>query len=262
MEERSVSPTEPDVLSAAADQLAVERRRIEDELAAFAAFEEAVRALEPTPGDDRSPAVIGSGAVSQQAGGLVAVKSAYERTVMDVPHYEADYGDTYEESLVEEFGPDVAAAVVGCSSFTPQHQSILLSAAAEARSGREAMGRLVDDERTAVERAREELGTLRDDLAAVADGGVSDASFETLESARERLLDLEIRCEAGVDRRQETIGQLRRRTLSPVEATDYREFCYEGLAVEYPVLSAYADVLDRIRVRRREVERKMAYADE
>lgn len=257
-----MSPTETDVLSAAGDRLAVEGRRIEDELAAFAAFEDAVRSIDPSPGDDGAPAVIGPGAVSQQTGGLAAVRSAYERTVMAVPHYEEEYGDTCEVSLVEEFGPDVAAAVLGCSSFTPQHKSVLVSAAAEARSGREAMARLVDDERAAVDRASDELGTVGDELAAVADAEFSDVAFGTLESARERLLNLEDRCEDGVDRRQETIARLRRRTLSPVDATDYREFCYHAIDVEYPVLSAYAEVLDRIRTRRREVEREMAYAHE
>jgi hypothetical protein len=99
-------------------------------------------------------------------------------------------------------------------------------------------------------------------LAEVAPREFENAAFGALESAREDLLDLEARCEAGVDRRQETITRLRRRAVERVAATDYRAFCYAALDVDYPVLSAYAGVIARIEGRRRDVERAMAYADD
>jgi hypothetical protein len=259
---RAVASDETDVLTAAADRLAVERRRIEDEIAAFAAFERAVGDIEPAADGDGPLAVHTRAAVSTQSDGLEAVRSAYERTVMAVPHYGEDYGDTYEGSVAEEFGPSVAAAVLGGSSFTDRHKSVLLSAAAEARCGRESMRSLVEDEREAVETAAKELREVERELAEVAGPEVADASFGTLESLRERLLDLETRLERGVERRQETIAHLRRRTLEPVEATDYREFFYAALDVEYPVLSAYAGVLAQVGRRQRDVEREMAYADD
>jgi len=37
--------------------------------------------------------------------GLVAVRDAYQETVMSVPHYEIEYDDTYQRSVAEECGP-------------------------------------------------------------------------------------------------------------------------------------------------------------
>jgi hypothetical protein len=262
MDGSQVESDASDVLTAAVDRLAVERRRIEDELDAFAAFERALRDIEPAAAEAAPLAVRGCGTRSRSADGLDPVRDAYERTVMGVPHYDEEYGDTLGTSLVEEFGPDVAAAVVDGSAFTDRHRSVLLSAAAEAQTGRETMRTLVDDERAAVEAAREAIREIERDLAEITDRGIADADFGTLEAARAALLGLESRCTDGVERRQETIARLRRRTVARVETEDYREFCYAALDVDHPVLSAWATVLGRIRERRRAAEREMAYASE
>ena len=50
---------------------------------------------------------------------LKRVRNAYRETVMSVPHYQEDYGDSLPESLAEEFGPEIATAVLTTDQLTP-----------------------------------------------------------------------------------------------------------------------------------------------
>lgn len=48
-----------------------------------------------------------------------AVEEYYQSTVMAVPRYTKDYGDTYWESICDEFGPAIATALKSESTLTP-----------------------------------------------------------------------------------------------------------------------------------------------
>jgi len=98
-----------DPLAAARRALAVERQRTTDERDALSTFLDRVRdvdVVEPTPmqGPKRQ-------LQTPQTTGLATVRDAYVGTVMSVPHYDEEYGDSYGESLEAEFGADVAAAL-------------------------------------------------------------------------------------------------------------------------------------------------------
>ena len=88
----------------------IERRRTNDERAAFAAFRSRLDAIPATTSTgvtpdwlSASPQAIGHER-PQMGTELLAVRDAYRSTVMSVPHYEEEYNDTYVASLAAEFG--------------------------------------------------------------------------------------------------------------------------------------------------------------
>lgn len=261
MGERAVSEANRDTLTAAASDLDVERRRIVDEIAAFEAFERRVRRIEPeqSPTDAlaNGGTVRGRRSAAGRSDRLEAVQSAYEETVMSVPHYAEDYGDSYAESVEAEFGTTLAVALVHGPEFTRRSRSLLLSAVDDARTGRESMQEMVDRERERVRSASETLRDVEQTVSKVEEERFDGASFGALDAYRARLCALEARCEETAERRQETIAEIRKRKRVRVE-TDYLEYVYRRLDVEYPILAACTSLLVRIDDRRTDVEREMA----
>jgi hypothetical protein len=253
-----------DMLHGATEVLGAERRRIVDEISAFNAFERGVRDIDPeTAGPDggtnRVP-LSGGQSAARTSNQLQTVRAAYKRTVMSVPHYAQEYGDTYTESLTEEFGTPVAVALVKGAEFTAWSKDMLLSAIQDAQSGRESMQDLVDRERTQVADATETFQTLDQEVTEFENSEFDGGGFGRLESYRSNLTDLERRCERHAERRQETIRAVRRRQFGHVETKDFIEYLYQELDVQFPVLAAYTRLLGRIADLREDVEREMAYA--
>jgi hypothetical protein len=288
-----VSPTagsgEAALLERASTVLAEERRRTADERDAFADFRRRVRGVEPTSTPSASGSPAGSpGGVAPRTladrsagGGLAAVRDAYRETVMDVPHFEAEYDESYPESVAEEFGPDLAAALVTGDRFDPVCKRTLLDGVEESHSRRETLLNGLDAERESLDAFGERVADLRTELATVtvdgrpvvervgratgADDGelpvlASGASFDALAGARGDLCALGERCDTVAADRQAAIHGVARRLSLSVETADVPSYCYAGLPVAYPVLSVVTDLSHRVATCRRAVERAVANA--
>ena len=222
-----------------------ERRRTIDEREAFDAFADAVRELSA----DGPPAGVRVGArfaTPDATGTTAAVRAAYERTVMAVPHYREEYDDSYRESLAAEFNPTVAAGVTG-SRLTDAARSALLEAAENARADRARFVDALDHEdemlRTADKRLGEPLAELR---------------FGSLDGIRARLGVLDDHVEAVAADRQAGLRQQHADLELPADVPDLQTYVYQDAETTYPVLSTAgrtAAVLERIRS---DVERAMA----
>ncbi|MFW6318192.1 MAG: DUF7260 family protein, partial [Halorubrum sp.] len=160
---------ESDLIRAARAALRVERRRVVDEREAFRAFRGRVSSIPDesgSPGPSDGFAGVGGGmsdAVGAGTGGrgdvtaapgsrLVSVREAYRATVMSVPHYAEEYDDTYERSVAEEFGPELAYALTRTDCFHEEYKRTLLSAVETAVQEREAFLDALESEIESVER--------------------------------------------------------------------------------------------------------------
>ena len=137
---------------------------------------------------------------------LARVRSAYRGTVMSVPHYDEDYGDSLPESLAEEFSPEVATAVLTGDQLTPHLRSRLIDATHHAREGRHALLQGLEDERNALNTADENLTRLGADL----DDVLSAESFhawsdENLATERDCLHARQQECDQLAADRQATL---------------------------------------------------------
>ena len=257
----------PDRLAAARRVLRRERRRTVDEREAFAAFRAAVREVpaereRPQAGHRRQlptgpggPGLAGPGA-STPSGGVATVLEAYEGTVMAVPHYEEEYGDTLAESLEVEFGREVAAGLLGHDRLTPGLKRAVLDSVDAAHAEREQFVEALDVEADSLRSSEDRLVAVLDELADLADEPTPD--FGALDAVRARLGVLASACDAVADDRQATLREWQDRFDAPVGVPDLPRYLYADLDATYPVLATVADVGEHVTRLRRRVEREMA----
>ncbi|KTG19481.1 DUF7260 family protein [Haloferax profundi] len=243
-------------LDAAQEALRRERRRCVDEREAFRAFRSDLSDLTATTPAQTPMAAQSLGHVQANDGSLTRVRRSYERTVMSVPHYDEEYGDTFEDSMVAEFGPDVAVAFQSASVFSPALHQTVTSAAATARSERDEFIEVLDEETASIESMRERLSSLLDRLVALDDRPLSERGFGELLALYEQVSVLRSRLETIASDRQETLVAHRRALSSLIP--DVTEFLYEDLPCRYPVLATLADVRETLDTAERRVERHIA----
>ncbi|SNR25861.1 DUF7260 family protein [Halorubrum vacuolatum] len=270
------------VLRAAHDTLRVERRRVVDEREAFEAFRDRVSAI-PTragPATGTSPlrgvgtgmgfgagvgsdgggtAGIGGGCSQRPGNGLIAVRDAYVKTVMSVPHYEEEYDDTYETSIAIEFGPDLAVALTQEPELAEPYKRALISKTTEAIEERERFVEAIDLEQKSLDRAIKRLLPITEEVMSLSQNPLANLEYGTLDAYRVRTETLEQNCDAVVRRRQDDLDEVDR-SLRPDETVpDVATYLYQDLSATYPVLSTVALIGDRLRDLRRTIEREMIH---
>ena len=190
---------------------------------------------------------------------IAAIQTAYEETVMDLPFYESEYGDTYPESLRSEFGGDIAIALTRSECFTPAVRSSLLNRVDLALTERERLLDICHAEREALNRTRTDLISAAEEYRSIADVVFDQRRYEELQYHRDRLLRLRENCETIVRRRQTTLNRRRERYELPDEDPDFCPYIYADSEESYPLLSLCGSLVARIAATRQEVERAMAY---
>lgn len=275
-----------DPIRAARAALRVERRRVVDEREALRAFRGRVSSIpDESGGADASERAAGGGFAGTSGGirgtlagpegtapgaaspgsRLVAVRDAYRATVMSVPHYAEEYDDTYERSVAEEFGPELAYALTRTDYFHEEYKRSLLSAVETAVQEREAFLDAVESEIESVERAESRLEPIRREIEAIDDelGGEGEdaagAGFGALDACRNRTAALREDCDRIAARRQRVLTDHERR-LALGDAIDLPGYCYQDIEVTYPVLAAVGAVGDQLEALRGRIERAIARA--
>jgi len=249
-----------------------ERTRTEAEREAFKQFARRINDLQPsdtsssitptedtveTAGESRmlKPRTLSTPSATEH---LAVIRDAYEETVMSVPFYEAEYGDTYQESLREEFGPDIATALTQGHGFGLTLKRTLLSKIEEAQVERETLVETCDRERESIEEAAAVMKPVDKELSGLKSVSPDGLGFGALEAHRAQLLSLKDRCEQAATARQATIQHHRREYSLPVEASGVCGYLYEPLDPVYPVLTLCSELAQRIEKHRRQVEHAMS----
>lgn len=179
---------------------------------------------------------------------IAKVKRAYAETVMDVPHFEAEYGESLEENMAMELGEEVTASLLAADRFTPQLKEGLLFGAQRAREERTSILRMVRTERKDLREAWQTLDGLESERSAIA--GRANDEFGGCREAYDHLKTLSERCERLLEERQTQIH--RQRAQGEYDSLHHLcKYLYEPLGTAYPVLKAGTTVLDRVRQTRR-----------
>lgn len=227
-----------------------ERELTAAERDAFSEFKKEISAIETTQ-SIRKPVTIVAVTGESTNQQLQRVRAAYRETVMAVPHYETEYDEPIEVNMSAELGEEVTAAVFDGTGFTQQIKRGLLSQATEAHRQRsELLAALRREERQLTE-ARDELCGIETALEAEKPEPVHQCPFSELSDRWERLGNIEERCRDLLESHAATRGK-------PIEERpQFREYVYQSLTTEYPVLSDGTRLLDRITDCRQTVMREL-----
>jgi len=177
---------------------------------------------------------------------LMRVRLAYLGTVMAVPHYEEEYGNSYRESLNAEFGPGLASTLVDADGFTPISKEQLLSGVEAAIQTRIDALPALDREAATLIRATTIIDEIREELTAITSRPFFECEYDELEQLREDLDELNDRCEGLAERRQS--GDLHNNTtlFNPPNTHILEKYPYGDTSTRYPILYTVAALSDRI----------------
>lgn len=259
---RTTQPT----IERARDRVESEAELVDRERAAFRRFVARLHEMggeRLTPGEmggkrptAGKPTAAGGPAVatvreSSPSEGLRAVRTAYRETVMGVPHYESEYGDTLAESVAAELGETLAGHVAGGQVLTPRLYEALRAASERARDDRSDFLRHLEQERESLCEVAAELNEVESRLVEL-ETRIDEAPTSThLGDIGDTLATLETRCTELANRRQTTIHGRSVREISGIEGASLLQYLYgDRLATVTPALSDLTDCLDTIRHQR------------
>lgn len=239
-----------DGLETAQRIVATERRRCVDEREAFDAFLGRLDAISPD-----APAAVPAGIAPRSFGAtdsLADVREAYRGTVMAVPHFDHDYGDTLVDSVATELSAAVADALTAPGPLSSPLYATVRSLARRARDDRDTFLDRLDAEADSLVDAAERIERLSDELDALVDDWPSTPSFDTLFRCYEATDRLRERADAVVAERQVFLRE--QSVVVHTESVDMATYLYapdEELST-YPALAALAAFGRRLgRIRRR-----------
>jgi bacterioferritin (cytochrome b1) len=255
-EPREISP--PDRFERAADALETEHRRTSAEVEAFRAFAERVAELSPDGGGTTVGRAAPVQAVAASGHGLDTVRTHYRETVMAVPHYESEYGESYGKNVREELGPDIGALLVGGQRFERHHKHAILSKAREIIELREQLLDALEAERESLTALREQVCSLAEQVDSLETACLETDSYRLLDAYRSRLDVLETRCHELIERRQGEMVTERRALSLPISGPDIQTYLYSDLAVNYPVIATLTDLVDTAATARANIEAELS----
>lgn len=182
-----------------------------------------------------------------------AIREAYEATVMNVPHYNEEYGETYEQNLHAELGKDIAAIFGGIGStesgqyqdnvtITRQHKELMLRSVQEVVNSREEVIDALADERTSITTFQEPVCTLADDLGKI-QTTTDDYSPKLIDAYKQRIDVFLERSHSLLERRQDEIVGTRRELFVSADKMDVQTYVYEDLPVSYPVVVVITELI-------------------
>lgn len=261
-----------EVLDSIRQAIQAERNRTEIERDAFAEFAARIADVQPSSKPFASSTKPNE---LQDASGVVALQSrpvsepgatdqldrirnAYQETVMSVHFYEAEYGDTYEESIRAEFGHDIAVSLTQSYSLSPVAKRGVLAKIEQARTEREALIESCEREHASVDEAATGLEPIHEELQSAESIPFDDLGFGALDARRTRLLTLKDKCEPVAITRQATIHHHHTEYDLPVDAPDICSYLYAEFDTAYPILHLCSDLTRRMENCRERVERAMS----
>lgn len=248
-----------------------EREQLQRECEAFDEFATEVKSITVQTDSTKggvSPVLAGNATASGTT--VRDVQSAYRTTVMELDHYEREYGEDLAENMTLELSENVASAVTNGYQFSQPLKQAVIQQSKLARSRRESLLDAVDAERDALERSRDRLreidAELEDDTAISDEDPTALESDSTLSTySLTELFDYERRLQRYLAE-YERLHRDRQREIHSSEA--YRSkigtpflqvYLYEELEVDFPVLAAVTERCDRLRAHRQTVHREITY---
>lgn len=225
-----------------------ERSILQSERAAFRELREFVRSTQPVSMSHGGAPTART--VVQSRGSTAEFVDVYRETVMEVDHYESQYGEPVEENMAMELGAETATAIQANTELNPLLHRKLQVAIDESIQQRSRLLDVLDGERTSLRRVLEDYQTIDRRIGEIPDCRADVAPFEELERHWNRLSDLEDCCEQSIRSRQQRIAERQTSALDLDNHVTFHDYLYGTLDSRFPVLETGLELLDRIDRRR------------
>jgi hypothetical protein len=227
---------------------------------AFKQFRSRLSAIDPDPSPSLSGVTTAGKATMAVSGydaepsgeSLQKARTVYRETVMTVPHFESEYGDTLKENVAIEFGADLANQLMDGDRLTRVVREALLSAAASVIDERETYERNLVEERESLREIHAGVADYTKRAYTLGEEAQTTSGSETLAELDTRFAELEEECADLATARQHVIHSRRNTQISGVDEKSLTTLLYRDLETPCPGLTAITRCLDTIQNRRRQ----------
>ncbi|WP_136591664.1 DUF7260 family protein [Salinigranum halophilum] len=215
-----------------------ELRFIRAEMEAFAEFERRVRdvPVSPNPSPQGQAGRVQTVQLRSTPRTAHRLAQAYQSTVMSTPHYESEYGDSYDESVRVEFDETTVQVLTGDLPYTSLAKKRVLRACAHSRKTRSTFFERVDGERDELVQSLSGLERWLDTIERVAERAQS-RDGEGVVGAHDDLSRIRTKCDKLASARQESLRRDRQAPLTVDGSTRLTQFLYRSEPFSNPILS-------------------------
>jgi hypothetical protein len=172
---------------------------------------------------------------------LRAVREAYRETVMDVPHYEQDYGESLKQHIAMELGPELAQAITNNGKLLQQLRGELLQQSSRCRQERRILLQSINKELDSITDSKSIIRNNQNEIISVEDS-LYPASISELVNRWTQLEKLEDDITSHLRQRQSKL-HADRGEMSPHALQNY---LYQSQPWTYPVLIDGLETFKRI----------------
>ena len=254
----------------AIDIVSAEIELTEDEYRAFRRFLSRLRDIgssEKQPVAESLPTQAPMLAIadSHQAGGgshrgnktQQRVINAYRETIMQLDHFEEEYGNPVHEDIALEFGQQVAYIVFAEPALSPIAVQQLITQAKNSLDERRQYSRELDRELDSLEHYNKDLSEIETRFAECP--APSEIAAETVPTIHDELLGLEQRCKKLVNRRQDMLHSRSSANLRGIDDLSFNRYVYgQRLSVTCPVLHDAVSLFRDIQTQRERCEETLS----
>lgn len=231
-------------MSAAKDEVETEIREVKHERDGFRAFRTRIESLpattEATVGRSNSLQILDT-----RDAPISLIRSAFEETVLTLPHYREAYGDDVDTNLALELDPELVAGLHHQVALTPVLKRTLRVEAREATANREGLLAELRAERNALNRVESDVDGVLSELRSMNRRPLKRKDFAQLRSDHVRLVDLRDELRSISEERQTQIHRMHRKFRLSFDEPTLQEYLYQGRDVTYPILATLVR-LDRM----------------
>lgn len=249
-------------IAAAITHVETERSRLSDEITAFERFSTRIENIAADSVASAEGIFHCEQKITTTKKTLLTVREAYSETVMDVPHYEEDYGDSYLESITEEFGPELGILLTQSNQFTPATKSALIAEIDEAIEQRKEFKKIVEREFCSLESAATEVQSLSNRVESLSQTDFESATYGTVNAYLHQTDSFYTNCDKIARDRQHDLANIERSWNAPASSPDLPTYFYQSLPVTYPVLADLGKIGESIKRLQQEIEQAIIYEGE
>lgn len=180
------------------------------------------------------------------------VASAFEETVMALPHYRETYGADVFDQMAIEFDADLVASLNQPGSLSDPVKQGLKRQATEAAARRSDLLTTLEEEREMLGDAESDFESVLGELQSMNETPLSSRSYDDLRGSFGKLGELGDRVSGIAQHRQAVIHEHTRRLTLNREAVTLQEYLYGDSSPTYPVLDGTVrleELIDRARSR-------------
>jgi uncharacterized protein (DUF1778 family) len=243
-----VYATQPAIQSANSI-VAKERRIIEDEREAYKRFVSRLEKVSVLSSSSAPQESLTSPAARLTCNGTDTtreVREAFRETVMAVPHYEREYGESLQTHLAAEVGPELAAYATE-GTLTQHVYDGLMAGARKAIADRRQLLEQLHREHDSLREIETELNRIECDAYQL-NRQMSQSSATTSTDINEQLTTYERTCKRLADDRQDLIHG--RGPVPGISGPSLSRYLYAGLKTDCPALVDITDTIDTLQSHR------------